>query len=246
MAKMINFNEDARRALERGVTTRRRGQGHPRPARSQRRPGQEVRRADRHQRRRHHRPRDRARRPVREPRGAAGQDRRHQDQRRRGRRHHHRHRARPGLVAAGLRNVAAGANPTALGRGIQAAADTVAEFLKDRRHPGRRQAPRRRGRHDLRAVSRDRRADQRGPRGRRQGRRDHRRGGLHALHGSGRSPRVVQFDKGYLSPYFVTDAGVDGGRAGGRLRPAAPRQDLLDRRPAAAAGEGARPKASRC
>src|SRR5947209_10679441 len=36
------------------------------------------------------------------------------------------------MVAAGLRNVAAGANPTALGKGIQAAADKVAEFLKDK------------------------------------------------------------------------------------------------------------------
>src|SRR3712207_3207455 len=39
------------------------------------------------------------------------------------------------LVAAGLRNVAAGANPTALGRGISAAAEHVAEFLKDKATP---------------------------------------------------------------------------------------------------------------
>ncbi|GAA4868720.1 chaperonin GroEL [Pseudonocardia benzenivorans] len=36
------------------------------------------------------------------------------------------------LVREGLRNVAAGANPTALGRGIAAAAEKVAEFLKDK------------------------------------------------------------------------------------------------------------------
>src|SRR5215204_232799 len=36
------------------------------------------------------------------------------------------------MVAAGLRNVAAGANPTALGRGIEAAADKVAEVLRSK------------------------------------------------------------------------------------------------------------------
>src|SRR6187455_3313450 len=34
------------------------------------------------------------------------------------------------LVAEGLRNIAAGANPTALGRGIQAASDAVVDALK--------------------------------------------------------------------------------------------------------------------
>jgi len=39
------------------------------------------------------------------------------------------------MVREGLRNVTAGANPTALGRGIQAAADAVAEYLKSRATP---------------------------------------------------------------------------------------------------------------
>jgi chaperonin GroEL len=39
------------------------------------------------------------------------------------------------LVREGLRNVVAGANPTALGRGIQAAADAVIEALKERAIP---------------------------------------------------------------------------------------------------------------
>src|SRR6185369_15193368 len=39
------------------------------------------------------------------------------------------------MVAAGLRNVAAGANPMALGIGISAAADKVSEFLKDKATP---------------------------------------------------------------------------------------------------------------
>ena len=56
----------------------------------------------------------------------------------------------------------------------------------------------------------------------------------------------MQFDKGYISPYMVTDAGADGGRPRGRLRPGPPGQDLLGRRPAAAAGEGRPSPASRC
>src|SRR4051794_2936543 len=39
------------------------------------------------------------------------------------------------MVAQGLRNVAAGANPTALGRGIAAAAEKVAEVLRERAIP---------------------------------------------------------------------------------------------------------------
>ena len=52
------------------------------------------------------------------------------------------------MVAEGLRNVAAGANPMALGRGIAAAAEKVAEIAARAGHPGRRPGPRRPGRHD--------------------------------------------------------------------------------------------------
>src|SRR5580765_5421969 len=39
------------------------------------------------------------------------------------------------IVKAGLRNVAAGANPTALGKGIAAAAEKVAEILREKAIP---------------------------------------------------------------------------------------------------------------
>ena len=97
MAKILSFSDDARHLLEHGVnaladtvkvTLGPRGRnvvldkkfGAP----------------DDHQRRRHHRQGDRALRPVREPRRAAGQGGGDQDQRRRRRRDHHRDRARPG------------------------------------------------------------------------------------------------------------------------------------------------------
>ena len=109
------------------------------------------------------------------------------------------------LVAAGLRNVAAGANPTSLGRGISAAADKVAEFLKanaipvdDKDHVAQvgTIASREQEIGDLisealKTVGKD--------------------GVITIEEGSTLSTELeitegLQFDKGYLSPYFVTDA----------------------------------------
>jgi chaperonin GroEL len=109
------------------------------------------------------------------------------------------------MVAAGLRNVAAGANPTALGKGIQVAADKVAEFLKDKAIPVNDKdhvaqigtiASREQEIGDLisealKAVGKD--------------------GVITIEEGSTLSTELeitegLQFDKGYLSPYFVTDA----------------------------------------
>ena len=109
------------------------------------------------------------------------------------------------MVAAGLRNVAAGANPTSLGTGIAAAAEKVAEVLRERAIPVNDQdhvaqvgtiASREQEIGDLisealSAVGKD--------------------GVITIEEGSTLSTDLeitegLQFDKGYLSPYFVTDA----------------------------------------
>ncbi|MHA6785299.1 chaperonin GroEL [Pseudonocardia saturnea] len=108
------------------------------------------------------------------------------------------------MVAAGLRNVAAGANPMAMGKGITAAADRVAEFLKDKAIPvndtdhiaqvgaivSREQEIGDLISEALKAVGKD--------------------GVITVEEGSTLSTDLeitegLQFDKGYLSPYFVTD-----------------------------------------
>ena len=63
------------------------------------------------------------------------------------------------MVRLGLRNVAAGANPTELGRGITAAADKLAQTLLDRATPITGSEAHQRGRHDRLPGSRHRRVD---------------------------------------------------------------------------------------
>jgi chaperonin GroEL len=109
------------------------------------------------------------------------------------------------MVAAGLRNVAAGANPTALGAGISKAADAVCELLAKRAVPvddkehiaqvgtiaSREAEIGNLISEALRAVGKD--------------------GVITVEEGSTLSTDLeitegLQFDKGYLSPYFVTDS----------------------------------------
>ncbi len=107
------------------------------------------------------------------------------------------------MVAAGLRNVAAGANPMALGEGIAAAAERVSEVLQERATPVEGKAIAQVGTiasreveigdlisQALDAVGKD--------------------GVITVEEGTTLATELeitegLQFDKGYLSPYFVTD-----------------------------------------
>jgi len=109
------------------------------------------------------------------------------------------------MVREGLRNVAAGANPMALGRGIEAAANAVTEYLKAKATPVA-------GKDDIAHVgtvaSRDERI------GALLGEAMDRIGadGVITVEESStlatelEITEGIQFDKGFLSPYLVTDA----------------------------------------
>ncbi|WP_243791675.1 chaperonin GroEL [Saccharopolyspora gloriosae] len=109
------------------------------------------------------------------------------------------------LVKEGLRNLAAGANPASLGKGIQAATDTVIEALKAKATPVK-------GRDNIAQIATV-------------SSRDENIGALvgEAMEKVGEDGVIsieesstlstelevtegVQFDKGFVSPYFVTDA----------------------------------------
>ena len=148
------------------------------------------------------------------------------------------------LVKEGLRNVAAGAAPGDLKRGIEVAVRPSPQAPARERPRGRRQPGRQRGR-DLRPGRRDRRAAGRGLRQGRQGRRHHHRGVLHH-HTELVLTEGMQFDKGYLSPYFVTDAERQEAVLEDALHPDQLGQDLRRAGVPAAAGEGRCRPPSRC
>jgi len=109
------------------------------------------------------------------------------------------------MVNEGLRNVAAGANPTALGIGISAAADKVAEILTERSTPVSGSA----GIAQVATVaSRDPEIGELISQAMQAVGED---GVITVEEGSTLATELeitegLQFDKGYLSPYFVTDS----------------------------------------
>ena len=126
------------------------------------------------------------------------------------------------LVREGLRNVAAGASPTGLKRGIEKA---VAGGGRGHQGPGqgdRRQVRDRPGRGHLGRRPGHRRGARRRHRQGRQGRRGHRRGVEHLRHGA-RVHRGHAVRQGLPVALLRHRPGPAGGRPRGRLRPAATR-----------------------
>ena len=145
------------------------------------------------------------------------------------------------MVRLGLRNVAAGANPTELGRGITAAADKLAQTLLDKATPISGSEAITRGRHDRLPGPGDRRADRPRDGQRRRGRRDHRRRGPRPFAGHrARGHRGDAVRQGLHLALLRDRRRPDGDRARRAAHPAAPGEDLRAGRPAPAAGEGAR------
>ena len=148
------------------------------------------------------------------------------------------------LVREGLRNVAAGANPMALKRGIEKAVERVSEQLAQHGQACRDQGADRGHRLDLRRGPDDRRDDRRGHGQGRQGRRHHRRGEQH-LRPRARAHRGHALRQGLHLRLLRHRPGAHGGRARGPLHPHRQLQDLRGQGPAAAAREGHAVAASR-
>ena len=110
------------------------------------------------------------------------------------------------MVKEGLRNVAAGAAPAALKRGIDKAVEADQRPAARERPRARRLRRDRQGRGPLGAGRQHRRHHRRGVRQGRQGRRHLRRGVLDRRRPSSSSPRACSSTRATSRPYFVTDA----------------------------------------
>ena len=135
------------------------------------------------------------------------------------------------MVHEGLRNVAAGANPMSLKRGIEAAVETAVGSIHGIAKETESKAPDRPGGLHLGRRHRDRRDDLRGHRQGRQRRRHHRRGVADLRHGHG-PRRGHALRQGLHLPVLRDRPRAHGGRPRGRLRAAGRLEDHRRPRPA--------------
>ena len=142
------------------------------------------------------------------------------------------------IVRHGLKNVAAGANPLGLRRGIEKAVDQVVENLREKQSKEiARQGADRPRRRDLGGRRGDRQHHRRRDRQGRQGRRGQRRGGPDLRDGA-RVHRGHAVRQGLHLALHGHRPGPHGGRARGALHPDRQPEDRLGPRPAAGAGGG--------
>ena len=141
------------------------------------------------------------------------------------------------LVREGLRNVAAGASPMGLKRGIEKAVAAAVEAIKAPGQGGRRQGRDRPGGVHLRRRSGHRRGHRQRHRQGRQGRRGDRRGVEHLRHGS-RVHRGHAVRQGLPVAVLRDRSRAPGSGARRPVHPVALGQDLVRAVPPAVAGEG--------
>ena len=150
------------------------------------------------------------------------------------------------IVAEGLKNVTAGANPMALKRGIEKATEKVVDSAARARHAGNRARADGPGRRHLRQQRRGRRrADRRGHGEGRQGRRRHRRRVEEHPHRS-RVRRGHAVRPRLHLPLLRHQLREDGSRDRGPLHPDHGQEDHRRRRHPAPAGEASSRSARTC